>query len=193
MYFWIYFNALLRTFSPCFQSCSAHEKESWRQQAPLANVSSIWKSSPITTLGDVSTADRFTLVSTLIGAKKSYSLNKLNLWRGSSVFHVPSSSKKTKINMIPSLSPGKQQMIMAYHIVHCSCKLALSVSTRTELQGQQPPHVQISFINPFLIFSIVDTLCHIHVLTKRSIYSFTVVENGEHELTMRAQLWARCF
>lgn len=91
---WIYFSALLKIRSSHSQSCPAYEKESWRQEGPLAGVTFIWKPGPITTPVDISTADRFTLVSTLIGAEKSYSLNKLNLWRGSSVFHVPSSSKK---------------------------------------------------------------------------------------------------
>lgn len=45
----------------------------------------------------------------------------------------------------------------------------------------------------FKIFAIVDALCHLHALTKRSICSFRGEENGEHELTMCAQLWARCF
>lgn len=114
-------------------------------------------SSPIGTPVDVSMVDRFTLVSTLTGAKKTYSLNKLNLWRGSRVFHVPSSSKKKKKIMIPSLPPGKQQMVRAYHrAVRCSCKLPLSASTRTGHEGEQPPHIQISFVNPFLIFFFFD-------------------------------------
>lgn len=45
-------------------------------------------------------------------------------------------------------------MITAYHKAeHCSGKLALSVSTRTGHEGKQPPHIQISFVNPFLHFS----------------------------------------
>lgn len=80
---------------------AAQAKESWMQQGPFPVVTFFWKSSPVMTPVDVSTVDRFTLVSKLIGAKKSYSLNKLNLWRGSSVFHVPLSRRK-KYNHDPT-------------------------------------------------------------------------------------------
>lgn len=118
------------------QSCSAYGKESWRQQGPFAGVTIIWNSSPTVTPGDGSAVDRFTLVSTITGAKKSYLLYKLKR------------VKCLSCSIIQWKKKNHDPITTSWEIPDDNGTSQLSVSARTGHEGQWPPHIQITFVNP---------------------------------------------